>query len=169
MAVENGYQGALMAPTEVLAKQHYEDMLKLIEDNNLLINCSLLCGSTKKKKEEYKKIKENKIQIVIGTHALLQESVEFSNLALVVIDEQHRFGVEQRKAIYQKSKDAHILIMSATPIPRSLGQVLYSDLGILAFFAFPEILSSVILKKTPPTQQRHCTGFSPVSISISLI
>lgn len=130
MAVENGYQGALMAPTEVLAKQHYEDMLKLIEDNNLLINCSLLCGSTKKKKEEYKKIKENKVQIVIGTHALLQESVEFSNLALVVIDEQHRFGVEQRKAIYQKSRDAHILIMSATPIPRSLGQVLYSDLSI---------------------------------------
>ena len=130
MAVENGYQGALMAPTEVLEKQHYEDMLKLIEDNNLLINCSLLCGSTKKKKEEYKKIKENKVQIVIGTHALLQESVEFSNLALVVIDEQHRFGVEQRKAIYQKSRDAHILIMSATPIPRSLGQVLYSDLSI---------------------------------------
>lgn len=130
MAVENGYQGALMAPTEVLAKQHYEDLVKLIEDNNLLINCSLLCGSTKKKKEEYKKIKENKVQIVIGTHALLQESVEFSNLALVVIDEQHRFGVEQRKAIYQKSKDAHILIMSATPIPRSLGQVLYSDLSI---------------------------------------
>lgn len=150
MAAENGYQSVLMAPTEVLAKQHYEDMVDLLEKNHLDITCTCLCGSTQKKAAEYKKIKSGETKIVIGTHAVIQEKVEYNNLGLAVIDEQHRFGVEQRRTLSKRSNNPHILIMSATPIPRSLGQVLYADLDISIVNELPAnrkpIMNAVIEK-----------------------
>ncbi|MGL5963079.1 MAG: ATP-dependent DNA helicase RecG [Fusobacteriaceae bacterium] len=128
--VENGYQGAIMAPTEILATQHY---LGNYEDfEKLGIKIELLTGSLtiKKKRELLEKIKNHEIDIVIGTHALIQESVEFSRLGLIVIDEQHRFGVEQRKAIRDKGVLANLIVMSATPIPRSLALSIYGDLDV---------------------------------------
>lgn len=128
--VENGYQGAIMAPTEILATQHY---LGNYEDfEKLGIKIELLTGSltAKKKRELLERIKNREVDIVVGTHALIQESVEFSKLGLIVIDEQHRFGVEQRKSIRDKGVLANLIVMSATPIPRSLALSIYGDLDV---------------------------------------
>lgn len=132
LCVTNNYQGAMMAPTELLAMQHYSNLIDLTEKYNLPIKAVLLTGSVsaKNKKEIYKKIKNNEYNVVIGTHALIQDAVEFNNLALVVTDEQHRFGVRQRQLLNHKSQTPHILVMSATPIPRTLAMVLYKDLLI---------------------------------------
>lgn len=129
---KNGYQGSLMVPTEVLARQHYESMTKMFDDFNLRINVILLTGSLtqKEKKEAYQKIKSHDVDIIVGTHALIQEKVEYANLALVITDEQHRFGVRQRELFAQKGQIPHILVMSATPIPRTLAIILYGDLDI---------------------------------------
>ena len=123
----NGFQGALIAPTEVLAKQHYLDFKELFDD--LGITSCLLTGKlkAKDKKDLYKKIKNNEVNVIIGTHALIQDSVEYENLGLVVIDEQHRFGVDQRNKLLNTDKKPHIIIMSATPIPRTLSLALYGD------------------------------------------
>ena len=131
-AVGAGFQGALMAPTEVLAMQHYESFTEIIKANNLGINCVLLTGSltTSQKKRVHEEISNHKADIVIGTHAVITDKVEFSNLGLVVTDEQHRFGVSQREKLHQKGDSPHILVMSATPIPRSLAIILYGDLDI---------------------------------------
>ena len=123
--IQQGYQGALMVPTEVLAKQHllaFEKLFSHIDENYRVM---LLTGSmTKKQREEaYKKIKSHEIDVVIGTHALLQDGVEFDKLALVITDEQHRFGVMQRQSLAQKGTQPHILVMSATPIPRTLAVI----------------------------------------------
>ncbi len=126
---QNGYQVAVMAPTEILAQQHYKNFKQFLKDYNIQIE--LLTGSLsqKEKNQIYKKIKEGTAQIVIGTHALIQEKVKFKNLALVIVDEQHRFGVLQRKALAEKSdKIPHILVMTATPIPRTLSMVEFGDL-----------------------------------------
>lgn len=130
MAVNAGYQGALMAPTEVLAKQHYESFIELVEPYGISI--ALLTGATKaaEKKEIYHQLSEQQIDIIIGTHALIQEKVEYKNLALVITDEQHRFGVRQRELFANKGYDPHVLVMSATPIPRSLAIIVYGDLDI---------------------------------------
>ena len=126
----NKYQGVIMVPTEVLAKQHYESLCKMYE--GLGINVGLLVGSmtAKEKREMYGEIKNHNIDIVVGTHALIQEKVEYDNLALVVTDEQHRFGVKQRENLSNKGNNPHILVMSATPIPRTLAIILYGDLDI---------------------------------------
>lgn len=130
--IENGFQGALMAPTEVLASQHMEGTQKLSEDLNLLFKPILLTGSmtVAQKREAYEKIRTGEANLIIGTHALIQEKVEYHNLGLVVSDEQHRFGVKQREALAGKGKDPHILVMSATPIPRTLALILYGDLQV---------------------------------------
>ncbi|RDU23095.1 ATP-dependent DNA helicase RecG [Anaerosacchariphilus polymeriproducens] len=130
--VKNGFQGSLMVPTEVLARQHYESMTKMFNDYNLQIKVILLTGSLtlKEKREAYQKIKSQDVDIIVGTHALIQEKVEYANLALVITDEQHRFGVRQREIFAQKGKMPHILVMSATPIPRTLAIILYGDLDI---------------------------------------
>lgn len=130
MTVSAGYQGALMAPTEVLAKQHFESFIELVEPYGISI--ALLTGTTKasEKKEIYRQLKAQEIDIVIGTHALIQEKVEYAQLALVITDEQHRFGVRQREAFAHKGYDPHVLVMSATPIPRSLAIIVYGDLDI---------------------------------------
>ena len=129
-AVKNGYQAAMMAPTEILAAQHFDSLTKLFEGTKIKI--ALLTGSTKA--AEKKKIKEalmdGNIDLIVGTHALIQNDVEFNNLALVVTDEQHRFGVEQRANLAMKGTNPHLMVMSATPIPRTLGLIIYGDLNI---------------------------------------
>lgn len=133
MTVENGYQGALMVPTEVLAKQHYEGFQELLE-NQGVTSCKpvLLTGSctAKEKREIYEKIASGEANVIIGTHALIQEKVCYKNLALVITDEQHRFGVKQREALTTRGNPPHVLVMSATPIPRTLAIILYGDLDI---------------------------------------
>lgn len=134
MCACNGYQAAVMAPTEILAEQHFEFFNNIIKTNNLDINVVLLTGSLseKSKKQIREKIENKEAQIIIGTHALIQEKVHYNNLALVITDEQHRFGVGQRKSFSDKNKDnsPHILVMSATPIPRTLAIILYGDLSV---------------------------------------
>ena len=129
-AVKCGYQVAIMAPTAILASQHLESFNDILEKYG--IKCELLIGSvTKKKKEEIlEKLKNGEIDILIGTHALLEENVVFKNLGLVVTDEQHRFGVRQRATISQKGENPDVLVMTATPIPRTLALILYGDLDI---------------------------------------
>ena len=132
MAVSNGYQGALMAPTEILARQHYEQMMKMTENYHLPFKPVLLTGSVSAsgKKKLYEKIETGEANVVIGTHALIQEKANYRNLALVITDEQHRFGVKQREALSDKGGHAHVLVMSATPIPRTLAIILYGDLHL---------------------------------------
>ena len=138
MAAENGFQGAIMAPTEVLAMQHYETFTGMLEP--LGIKTGLLTGSltAAQKKKVHTQIAGHEIDIIIGTHALVQEKVEFENLGLVVTDEQHRFGVKQREALYSKGKSPHMLVMSATPIPRTLAIILYSGLDVSVIDTMPE-------------------------------
>lgn len=132
MCSANGCQGALMAPTEVLAQQHYETVCKLKEKYHLEIHPVLLTGSTtqKDRRSIYKEIEDGQADIVIGTHALIQDKVIFHKLALVITDEQHRFGVRQRAELAMKGEGVHVLVMSATPIPRTLATILYGDLHI---------------------------------------
>ena len=131
-AAENGYQGALMVPTEVLARQHYESMTELFASLGITYRPVLLTGSmTAKEKRLAREVIENhEADIVIGTHALIQEKVVYDNLALVITDEQHRFGVSQREMLSKKGGEPHVLVMSATPIPRTLAIILYGDLDI---------------------------------------
>ena len=139
LAALNGYQGAMMAPTEVLAKQHYESIIEMLEKYQIPVKTELLTGSmtAKEKREAYQRIAAGEVQIVLGTHALIQEKVEYQNLALVVTDEQHRFGVRQREALAGKGQIPHILVMSATPIPRTLAIILYGDLDISVIDELP--------------------------------
>lgn len=133
LSAENGFQSALMVPTEVLANQHYEGFLRLMEEQNIA-SCHpvLLTGSTtaRQKREIYQKIADGEVNVIIGTHALIQEKVEYKNLGLVITDEQHRFGVRQREALTTRGNPPHVLVMSATPIPRTLAIILYGDLDI---------------------------------------
>ncbi len=139
LTAENGCQGSLMVPTEVLAAQHYEALCSLLHDQKLPYQALLLTGSmtAKEKREAYDKIKEGQVQMVVGTHALIQEKVEFQKLALVITDEQHRFGVKQREALAGKGSFPHTLVMSATPIPRTLAVILYGDLDISVIDELP--------------------------------
>ena len=133
MTAENGYQAALMVPTEVLARQHYEAFIRLMEEQTLsFCHPVLLTGSStiKEKRQIYEKIASGEANIIIGTHALIQEKVQYHALALVVTDEQHRFGVKQREALTTRGNAPHILVMSATPIPRTLAIIVYGDLDI---------------------------------------
>ena len=132
MCVSNGYQGAMMAPTEVLAKQHFESITELTKKYGLPFYPVLLTGSltAREKKEAYEEIRSGRANVIIGTHALIQEKAEYRNLALVITDEQHRFGVRQRELLAGKGKGVHVIVMSATPIPRTLALILYGDLDI---------------------------------------
>ncbi len=135
---KNGYQSALMAPTEVLAMQHYKTLAKFFESTDITIG--LLTGSTPaaEKKKIKAALKSGEINLVIGTHALIQKDVEFSNLALAVTDEQHRFGVNQRNSLHSKGKNPHTLVMSATPIPRTLALIIYGDLDLSILDEMPK-------------------------------
>ena len=127
-AVENGFQGAIMAPTEILASQHFESFQELFGDAP--IRMALLTGSTKAKQDIHEALQKGDIDIVVGTHALIQEGVEFHRLGLIVVDEQHRFGVEQRAKLQRKGDHPHVLIMTATPIPRTMTLSIYGDLEV---------------------------------------
>lgn len=141
MAAENGYQSALMVPTEVLARQHYEALTGLLKENQLLEEYRpvLLTGSNtaKEKRQIYEKIASGEARMIVGTHALIQEKVEYESLSLVITDEQHRFGVRQREIFSSKGEKPNVLVMSATPIPRTLGIILYGDLDISVIDQLP--------------------------------
>lgn len=134
-----GYQGALMAPTEVLAVQHYENISKMLEENNISLRVELLTGSmkAKEKRQAYERIELGISDIIIGTHAIIQDAVRYYNLALVITDEQHRFGVKQREKLSDKGLYPHIMVMSATPIPRTLAIILYGDLDVSVIDELP--------------------------------
>ncbi len=138
VCAENGYQGCLMAPTEVLATQHYEEFQRILTP--LGIRVGLLTGSmsTGEKRCVRENTENGELQIVVGTHTLFQESVVFRNLGLVVVDEQHRFGVKQRERLQQKGETPHLLIMSATPIPRTLAMMLYGDMDLSLLDEMPK-------------------------------
>ncbi|MCR4586965.1 MAG: ATP-dependent DNA helicase RecG [Lachnospiraceae bacterium] len=140
MSAANGYQSAMMAPTEVLARQHFEDLIRMKEQYHLAIHPVLLTSSVKGKirKEIYADIASGEANVIIGTQALIQESVAYHKLGLVITDEQHRFGVRQRDTLAGKSQEQpHIMVMSATPIPRTLAMILYADLNISAIHELP--------------------------------
>ena len=138
-ACENGYQGALMVPTEVLARQHFESVTELFEKHGVDKKVILLTGSmtAKEKRIVYEKVASHEADIIIGTHALIQEKIVYDNLALVITDEQHRFGVAQREMFGSKGQMPHVLVMSATPIPRTLAIILYGDLDISVIDELP--------------------------------
>lgn len=137
IVAKSGYQTALMVPTEILARQHYEELSRTL--GNLGIKVELLLGSTTQKEKSRIKsaLAEGNIDVIVGTHALLTDNVEFSRLALVITDEQHRFGVKQRARLKEKSEEAHMLVMSATPIPRTLALTMYGDLDISRITEMP--------------------------------
>jgi len=131
LAKDNGYQSAFLAPTEILAKQHYAAVMELLK--NLPIKIALLTGNTKTKERRlmFNDLVEGNLDILIGTHAILEDKVIFKNLGFTIIDEQHRFGVAQRSKMWLKNKlPPHILVMTATPIPRTLAMSVYGDLDI---------------------------------------
>ena len=138
LAVDNDFQACLMAPTEILAQQHFESLRLSLQE--LPVNCTLLTGSTSQK--ERKQIKEGlesgSIHLLVGTHAVLEEQIQFKNLGLGIVDEQHRFGVAQRAKLWHKNTiPPHILVMTATPIPRTLAMSLYGDLDISVIDRLP--------------------------------
>ena len=139
LAAENGLQSSIMVPTEVLARQHFESLESLLKQQNLNYQVVLLTGSmtAKEKRIAYEKIASQEAEMIVGTHALIQEKVNYANLGLVITDEQHRFGVKQRETLSSKGEEPHILVMSATPIPRTLAVILYGDLEISVIDELP--------------------------------
>ncbi len=178
MATANGFQGALMAPTEILAEQHFATICNLLSSQGSLdseedylrtfsgildhpVTISLLMGSVKanRKRELQKKIRDGSVDIVIGTHALIQQEVEFYKLGYAVIDEQHRFGVEQRLALRQKGFNPHITVMTATPIPRTLALTLYGDLDLSLIDELPPGRQTIKTKWLKPGQRASAYAF----------
>ncbi|MBU3178981.1 ATP-dependent DNA helicase RecG [Clostridium estertheticum] len=151
--VKNGYQTAMMAPTEILAKQHYEEIKNILKDFSL--NIQILSGSTTAKNKQLIKqdLKSGTIDIIVGTHALIEDNVEFQNLGMIVTDEQHRFGVSQRNRFSNKGKNIDILVMTATPIPRTLSLYLYGDLDVS------------IIDELPPGRQKIDTSYDSMDNS----
>ena len=138
IAIDNGYQACIMAPTEILATQHYNTISKMLDGMDVKVR--LLTGSSKKssRDEIHESLEDNSLNILIGTHALIEEKVKFSNLGLIIIDEQHRFGVEQRAKLWKKNlSPPHVLVMTATPIPRTLAMTLYGDLDVSVLDEYP--------------------------------
>lgn len=150
----SGYQGALMAPTEVLASQHYHQLMKTFSHTDMVI--ALLTGSLspKEKNEIYKKLEQGEIDLVIGTHALFQDNVHYCRLGFVVTDEQHRFGVKQRMALKQKGDGVDFLVMSATPIPRTLAMSLYGDMDVSSIQTRPQGRKPIITQFYPGSSMK---------------
>ncbi len=169
LTVASGYQAVMMAPTEILAEQHYKTITELLESIGdkghvpypLSLNIRLLTGSLKpsEKEEIRREIAAGEVDIVIGTHALIQEGVEFKNLGLAVIDEQHRFGVRQRAALRQKGYNPHVLVMSATPIPRTLALTIYGDLDISVIDELPPGWKEIKTKWLMPRERERAYSF----------
>lgn len=159
LMAKSGYQSAMMAPTEILASQHYETLSRLL--NPMGISVCLLTGSmTRKQKEICKEeILTGVYQVVVGTHTLVQESTVFSSLGLVITDEQHRFGVGQRQRLVEKGDNPHVLVMSATPIPRTLALILYGDLDISIIDELPKGRQVIETFAIPPSKRKRAFGF----------
>jgi len=162
----NGGQSAIMAPTEILAEQHYRTITRLLEPfaakrNDLDLSVCLLTGSTPAAEREiiYPDIANGRVKLVVGTHALIQETVDFHDLRLVVIDEQHRFGVQQRTALRNKGYNPHMLVMSATPIPRSLALTLYGDLDLSVIDEMPPGRQQIRTRWLSPLERERAYGF----------
>ena len=174
LAVADGYQGALMAPTEILAGQHFNTIRQVLsqvglEDGegciyryegflNRPLTIALLMGDMKRsqKRKVQDSISSGEVDIVIGTHALIQKGLEFNKLGLIVVDEQHRFGVEQRSALRQKGTNPHVLVMTATPIPRTLALTLYGDLDLSVINELPPGRQLIKTKWLKPEQRGSC-------------
>lgn len=161
-AAESGYQGCLMAPTEVLARQHYDNFTKdferFYEKTGIRVRCGLLTGSMKagEKRRMYDALKNHEVDVLIGTHAVIQEKVHFHKLGIVITDEQHRFGVHQREWLLDKGELPHVLVMSATPIPRTLAIILYGDLDI-------SVIDELPAKRKPIKNCVVDTGYRPAA------
>lgn len=160
LALDNGFQACLMAPTEILAQQHFQGIHTLLESLNIKV--AVLTGTTKGKerKEILKGLLDGSIRIVIGTHALIESSVKFYNLGMAVIDEQHRFGVNQRARLWQKNEKApHVLVMTATPIPRTLAMTLYGDLEVSIIDELPPGRKEIVTAHRNEMQRASIMGF----------
>jgi ATP-dependent DNA helicase RecG len=160
LASDNGYQACMMAPTEILARQHYHSIVDLLKDR--LVKVAILTGSSTKKQRTqlHKELEAGEIDILVGTHALIEDKVVFKNLALVVIDEQHRFGVEQRAKLWRKNAiPPHILVMTATPIPRTLAMTLYGDLDVSVIDELPVGRKPIETKHLYEGQRLRMFGF----------
>ncbi|TDO21432.1 ATP-dependent DNA helicase RecG [Pedobacter duraquae] len=163
---DNGYQACMMAPTEILARQHYASLVELLGDQ--LVKVDILTGSTPKKKREalHAGLEDGSIDILVGTHALIEDKVKFKNLGLVVIDEQHRFGVEQRAKLWRKNTiPPHILVMTATPIPRTLAMTVYGDLDVSMIDELPVGRKPIVTKHLFEGQRMRMFGFMKEEIS----
>ena len=136
-SVDAEKQAALMAPTEILAKQHFESLKNILKDEDVTIECLVSAMPEKQKRNILERLKSGEIDMIVGTHALIQSTVEFNNLGLVIADEQHRFGVQQRKTLKEKGDKVDFLLMSATPIPRTLANTLYGDMAVSTIHTLP--------------------------------
>ena len=158
-SIENGFQTALMVPTEILGQQHFIGAQKLLEPLGLKVGFLSGQMKTKEKKQVLEEIANGQLDLVIGTHALIQTSVEFKNLGLVIIDEQHRFGVEQRKKLVNKGQSPHFLLMTATPIPRSLAMTVYGDLDVSIINEMPKGRIPIKTRMTYQSKRDKVIGF----------
>lgn len=158
-AVKSGFQGVMMAPTEILAKQHYNGLSKSFAPYGICVG--LLTGSMKaaEKRDVLSRLSSGEIQILVGTHAVIQPGVVFEKLGLVITDEQHRFGVNQRTALSQKGDNPHVLVMTATPIPRTLAVILYGDLDVSIIDELPPGRQKIITRAVEEPQRDQCYDF----------
>ncbi|MCB6994469.1 ATP-dependent DNA helicase RecG [bacterium 210820-DFI.6.37] len=158
-AVKSGFQGVMMAPTEILAKQHFSSLSQGFAPYGITVG--LLTGSMKagEKREVLERLASGEIQILVGTHAIIQPDVAFSNLGLVITDEQHRFGVNQRTALSEKGNNPHVLVMTATPIPRTLAVILYGDLDISIIDELPPGRQKIVTRAVDESQRSACYDF----------
>ena len=159
VAKENGFQSAIMVPTEILSEQHYRNAIKYLEPLGLQIG--LLTGSMKtaERNQTFEMLKNGLIDVVVGTHALIQDEVEFKNLGFVIIDEQHRFGVHQRSLLKKKGVSPHFLVMTATPIPRTLAMTVYGDLDVSVIDELPPGRSPIVTRVTYESKREAVIGF----------
>jgi len=166
LANDNGYQACMMAPTEILARQHYESLVGMLKGK--LANVAILTGTTTKKQRTllHQQLESGEIDILVGTHALIEDKVKFKQLGLVVIDEQHRFGVEQRAKLWRKSSiPPHILVMTATPIPRTLAMTLYGDLDVSVIDELPAGRKPIETRHLLESQRMRMFGFMKQEIA----
>lgn len=158
-AVKNGFQGVLMAPTELLAKQHFEGLTEEFDKHDIKVGLLTGSMSSKEKKETLEQLAEGKINILVGTHALIQPNVLFKNLGLVITDEQHRFGVNQRNLLAKKGNNPDILVMTATPIPRTLAVIIYGDLDISIIDELPPGRQKIITRAVDENSRGRAYNF----------
>ncbi len=159
VAIEHGYQACIMAPTEILAEQHFKNARKIFEP--LGIEVAFISGQlrAKEKREVLERVQMGQARLVVGTHAVIQDAVHFNQLGLVIIDEQHRFGVEQRAKLMKKGESPHFLVMTATPIPRTLAMTVYGDLDVSIIDELPKGRQPIVTRKVFENKREKVLGF----------